>query len=127
MYSFKALLALLCPRNNKYTYDLFLKHLFSFFSPFIKLIIIISIIMTNTKAQTKCIHFFQWRSPDNTYTINELFLKHWNDGDRSSDMFIGIEYDEKLCILAQDEQGLMLHVVSGQRRNTNVRKYYSEK
>lgn len=83
--------------------------------------------MTNTKAQTKCIHFFQWRSPDNTYTINELFLKHWNDRDRSSDMFIGIEYDEKLFILAQDEQGLMLHVVSGQRRNTNVRKYYSEK
>lgn len=52
--------------------------------------------MTNTKAQTKSIHFFQWRSPDNTYTINELFLKHRNDGDRSSDMFIGIAYDEKL-------------------------------
>lgn len=73
---------------------LFFRHLFSFFSLHQKKITIS--IITNTKGQTKSIHFFQWLSPGNTYTINELFLKQRNDVDRSSDMFIGIEYDEKL-------------------------------
>lgn len=93
MYSFIAPLALLCSRYIQPTYDYFLDTCF-LFSPFIKKINIS--IITNTKGQTKSIHFFQWLSPGNTYTINELFLKQRNDVDRSSDMFIGIEYDEKL-------------------------------